>query len=347
MRLGFAIAVHVDADILLLDEVFAVGDEAFQRKCIDKILEFKQRGGTVCFVSHSAAAVERLCERAILLTKGQVEYDGSTSEALKRYHQALALEEPEEAAPELREWGSGEVRVAWVAVGGRERGRPGAVRVRRAGGDRAPPRRRAGGAAAGPVARAAGLGRVAARREQPRSRRARLGRRPGRAGASLRDRPSAARRGRVPGERRADGRVRIEALPPDRRGDALRGRAVRRRARRPAPRGRVVAGRRGNRRSRLDELPDVPRLARADGDRARSPVQALHGRRGAAAGGCARPARGLPAGGGGDLRRPRQERLLRSAHGPAGGRGAPRHALVRGARVGDERVRAVRPSPSR
>jgi len=115
MRLGFAIAVHVDADVLLLDEVFAVGDEAFQRKCIDKILEFKQRGGTVCFVSHSAPAVERLCERAILLTKGHVDYDGAASEALKRYHEALALEEHAEA---LREWGSGEVRVEWVAVAG-------------------------------------------------------------------------------------------------------------------------------------------------------------------------------------------------------------------------------------
>ena len=119
MRLGFAIAVHVDAEILLLDEVFAVGDEAFQRKCIDKILQFKQRGGTVCFVSHSASAVERLCERAILLHKGQVDYVGSTSEALKRYHQALALEEhAEESVAELREWGSGEVRVEWVAVAG-------------------------------------------------------------------------------------------------------------------------------------------------------------------------------------------------------------------------------------
>ena len=127
MRLGFAIAVHVDADILLLDEVFAVGDEAFQRKCIDKILEFKQRGGTVCFVSHSAAAVERLCERAVLLSKGHVEYDGSTSEALKRYHRALALEEPaEDPAAALREWGSGEVRVAWVAVAGGD----GAARTR-------------------------------------------------------------------------------------------------------------------------------------------------------------------------------------------------------------------------
>jgi ABC-type polysaccharide/polyol phosphate transport system ATPase subunit len=119
MRLGFAIAVHVDADVLLLDEVFAVGDEAFQRKCIDKILEFKQRGGTVCFVSHSASAVERLCERAILLTKGHVDYDGSTSEALKRYHEALALEEhADEHSAALREWGSGEVRVEWVAVAG-------------------------------------------------------------------------------------------------------------------------------------------------------------------------------------------------------------------------------------
>ena len=118
MRLGFAIAVHVDADVLLLDEVFAVGDEAFQRKCIDRILEFKQRGGTVCFVSHSAAAVERLCERAIVLGKGQVEYDGSTSEALKVYHEALALEGHERAAAQLREWGSGEVRVEWVAVAG-------------------------------------------------------------------------------------------------------------------------------------------------------------------------------------------------------------------------------------
>ena len=71
MRLGFAIATHLDADVLLLDEVFAVGDEAFQRKCFGKIFEFKSRGGTIVFVSHDAAAVERLCERAILLRAGQ------------------------------------------------------------------------------------------------------------------------------------------------------------------------------------------------------------------------------------------------------------------------------------
>ncbi len=121
MRLGFAIAVHIEADVLLLDEVFAVGDEAFQRKCVDRVLQFRERGGTVCFVSHDASAVERLCERAVLLTQGRVEYDGVTSEALKRYHAMLAAEEsPEEVRVGLREWGSGEVRVADVQVEGAE-----------------------------------------------------------------------------------------------------------------------------------------------------------------------------------------------------------------------------------
>ena len=82
MRLGFAIAAHLQADVLLLDEVFAVGDEEFQRKCFGKIFEFKQRGGTIVFVSHDASAVERLCERAVLLRQGRVEFDGPTHEAL-------------------------------------------------------------------------------------------------------------------------------------------------------------------------------------------------------------------------------------------------------------------------
>src|SRR6202022_4490215 len=63
MRLGFAIASHLAADVLLLDEVFAVGDEAFQRKCFEKIFEFKREGGTIVFVSHDASSVERLSER--------------------------------------------------------------------------------------------------------------------------------------------------------------------------------------------------------------------------------------------------------------------------------------------
>jgi ABC-type polysaccharide/polyol phosphate transport system ATPase subunit len=112
MRLGFAVAAHVQADVLLLDEVFAVGDEEFQRKCFGKIYEFKQRGGTIVFVSHDAASVERLCERAVLLRDGSVELDGSAQEAIARYHKLLADErDPAESAVGLREYGSGEVRI--------------------------------------------------------------------------------------------------------------------------------------------------------------------------------------------------------------------------------------------
>jgi ABC-type polysaccharide/polyol phosphate transport system ATPase subunit len=121
MRLGFAVAAHMRADILLLDEVFAVGDEAFQRKCFGKIFEFKQRGGTIAFVSHDASAVERLCERAVLLRAGEVEFDGPTHDAIVRYHRLLAAEQdPAERGAGLREWGSGEARVAEVELVGPE-----------------------------------------------------------------------------------------------------------------------------------------------------------------------------------------------------------------------------------
>jgi ABC-type polysaccharide/polyol phosphate transport system ATPase subunit len=112
MRLGFAIAAHLDADVLLLDEVFAVGDEEFQRKCFGRIFEFKQAGGTIVFVSHDAASVERLCERALLLKSGRVEFDGSTHDAIVAYHRQLAGErDPEERSAGLKEWGSGEARI--------------------------------------------------------------------------------------------------------------------------------------------------------------------------------------------------------------------------------------------
>jgi energy-coupling factor transporter ATP-binding protein EcfA2 len=121
MRLGFAIAAHLEADVLLLDEVFAVGDEAFQRKCFGKIFEFKQRGGTIVFVSHDASAVERLCERAVLLRQGLVDFDGPVHDALARYHAQLAAEEsPDERAAGLREWGSGEARIAEATLLGPE-----------------------------------------------------------------------------------------------------------------------------------------------------------------------------------------------------------------------------------
>jgi ABC-type polysaccharide/polyol phosphate transport system ATPase subunit len=121
MRLGFAVAAHIDADILLLDEVFAVGDEEFQRKCFAKIFEYKQRGGTIVFVSHDAASVERLCQRALLLREGRVELDGSAQEAIARYHKLLADErDPAEGAAGLSEYGSGEARIVTARLLGPE-----------------------------------------------------------------------------------------------------------------------------------------------------------------------------------------------------------------------------------
>ena len=121
MRLGFAIAAFLEADVLLLDEVFAVGDEAFQRKCFARIAEFKQRGGTIVFVSHDAAAVERLCERAVLLRSGEVLFDGAAREAIVRYRRGLAEEtDPAERGAGLREWGTGEATIASARLLGRE-----------------------------------------------------------------------------------------------------------------------------------------------------------------------------------------------------------------------------------
>jgi ABC-type polysaccharide/polyol phosphate transport system ATPase subunit len=112
MRLGFSVAVHIQADVLLLDEVFAVGDEDFQRKCFGKIAEFKQRGGSIVFVSHDALAVERLCDRAVLLRHGEVAFDGPTRDAIARYRELLAQERsPDEFAADPRGWGSGEARI--------------------------------------------------------------------------------------------------------------------------------------------------------------------------------------------------------------------------------------------
>jgi ABC-type polysaccharide/polyol phosphate transport system ATPase subunit len=117
MRLGFAVAAHLAADVLLLDEVFAVGDEAFQQKCFGKIFEYKQRGGTIVFVSHDATAVERLCERAVLLVEGRVELEGPTHEVVSRYHSLLSAEhDPAERRAGLREWGSGEARIVEVEL---------------------------------------------------------------------------------------------------------------------------------------------------------------------------------------------------------------------------------------
>lgn len=85
MRLAFSVAINVDADIILIDEILAVGDQHFQEKCMDKMLELKKKRKTIVFVSHSSDAVKFLCDRAIWLKDGKVEMDGKTDNVLKEY----------------------------------------------------------------------------------------------------------------------------------------------------------------------------------------------------------------------------------------------------------------------
>jgi ABC-2 type transport system ATP-binding protein len=89
VRLGFAIAIHVDPDILLIDEVLAVGDEAFQRKCLGKIAEFQEQGRTILFVTHSLDLIVKVCNRAVVLDHGRVLSDGEPLEAVERLRSLL------------------------------------------------------------------------------------------------------------------------------------------------------------------------------------------------------------------------------------------------------------------
>jgi ABC-type polysaccharide/polyol phosphate transport system ATPase subunit len=85
MRLGFAVAIHVDPDVLLIDEVLAVGDEAFTRKCLDKIAEFHRRGRTILFVTHSLGLVEKMCDDVLWLRQGRVADRGEPKRVVDAY----------------------------------------------------------------------------------------------------------------------------------------------------------------------------------------------------------------------------------------------------------------------
>ena len=88
-RLAFAVAAHLEPEILLLDEVLAVGDASFQKKCLGKMEDVAGEGRTVFFVSHNTQAVRQLCTRCILLEHGQVAADGPTAATLSIYNQRL------------------------------------------------------------------------------------------------------------------------------------------------------------------------------------------------------------------------------------------------------------------
>ena len=91
VRLGFSIAAHLEPDVLLIDEVLAVGDEAFQRKCETRVAEQVDAGATLVLVSHDPGLVERTCERVIVLDGGAVAFDGPTGDGLAFYHRLMGM----------------------------------------------------------------------------------------------------------------------------------------------------------------------------------------------------------------------------------------------------------------
>jgi ABC-type polysaccharide/polyol phosphate transport system ATPase subunit len=136
VRLGFAVAVHVDPDILLIDEVLSVGDEEFSAKCVAKIQEMKYRGVTLLFVTHQLDQVRTLCDRALWLDQGQLEAIGDPMRVVDAYLQEVSggtappssaagatSDETEGASPESpksdadeERWGSGEIVIRHVSL---------------------------------------------------------------------------------------------------------------------------------------------------------------------------------------------------------------------------------------
>lgn len=94
VRLAFSVAAHLEPDILVLDEVLAVGDSSFQKKCIEKVQEISKNGGTIIYVSHDSETVRKLTNKTLYLEKGSLKYVGDSENALKMYENALRLPLP-------------------------------------------------------------------------------------------------------------------------------------------------------------------------------------------------------------------------------------------------------------
>lgn len=116
VRLAFAVAVHTDPDILLVDEVLAVGDEAFQRKCMDRIRQFQHEGRTIILVSHSLDQVVDLCGRSVLLDHGKIVYDGNPTIAVAKFRDLLEERRLEERATDAANARTGGAAVTTVVA---------------------------------------------------------------------------------------------------------------------------------------------------------------------------------------------------------------------------------------
>src|SRR5581483_6721130 len=111
LRLAFAVAAHLEPEILIVDEVLAVGDATFQKKCLGKMDEVSKQGRTVLFVSHNMVAVEKLCTRGILLDHGHVAFDGPAMDAIEMYLTPPDGSSAQDLQRSGRRSGSGEVRI--------------------------------------------------------------------------------------------------------------------------------------------------------------------------------------------------------------------------------------------
>lgn len=116
MRLAFSVAAHLEPEILLIDEVLAVGDQQFQQKCLGKMSQVSKQGRTILFVSHNLSAIERLCESSLLLTKGEVQSTGSTPKIISKYINTNKQYQVKEKLNTSNRSGDGEVLFSKIII---------------------------------------------------------------------------------------------------------------------------------------------------------------------------------------------------------------------------------------
>jgi ABC-type polysaccharide/polyol phosphate transport system ATPase subunit len=123
VRLGFAVAIQVDADILLIDEVLAVGDAAFQQKCFEQFEKLKDAGKTIVFVTHDMSSVEHFCDRAMLLERGELVAIGAPDQVARRYNQLNfgRIVHPDAEGERQGDRGAAEITAAWFEDSGLRR----------------------------------------------------------------------------------------------------------------------------------------------------------------------------------------------------------------------------------
>ena len=131
VRLGFAVAINVEPDVLLIDEILAVGDEAFQRKCLNKLYDLKEQGKTIVVVSHALESVRSICDEAVWLEHGEMKAEGSARSVVETYLEHVNRREEAKSGQKGgaeeefgTRWGSGEVKITGVRIldgGGKKR----------------------------------------------------------------------------------------------------------------------------------------------------------------------------------------------------------------------------------